>query len=109
MPGQPASPAKGYAGTVRRFLLAALLCLSLPALAREMKSATLYAGKIVCEACAAVIAKALRGVPGVSAVSVDVERKEVLVRYDAAKAGVGDLTAATAKKGFPSSVRRVSP
>ena len=77
--------------------------------AQDLKSATLYAEKIYCDACAAVITKALRNVPGVSKVNVDVEQKEVLVQFDAAKATVGDLTAATAKKGFPSSVRKVQP
>jgi mercuric transport protein len=77
--------------------------------AQELKSATLYADKIFCSACAATITKALRGVPGVSKVSVDVDSKEVTVRFDPAKAKVEDLTAATARSGFPSSVRKVQP
>lgn len=89
-----------------RFLLVALLCAPFAA-AQELRTATLHADKIYCEACAAVITKALRNVPGVS--KVDVERKDVLVRFDPAKAKVEDLTAATAKKGFPSSVRTVQP
>ena len=76
---------------------------------QEGKSATLYADKIYCEACAAIISKALRNVPGVSKVSVDVEKKEVAVQFDPAKASVEDLTAATAKRGFPASVRKVGP
>lgn len=79
------------------------------AAAQESKVATLYASKIYCDACAAVITKALRNVPGVGKVSVDVEKKEVHVQFDPAKASVEDLTAATAKKGFPSSVRKVEP
>lgn len=69
----------------------------------------MHAEKIYCDACAAVITKALRGVPGVSKVNVDVDKKEVLVQFDPAKASVDDLTAATAKKGFPSTVRKVAP
>ena len=53
-------------------------------------------------ACAAVITKALRNVPGVGKINVDVQ-------FDPAKASVEDLTAATAKKGFPSSVLKVVP
>ena len=88
---------------------AALLVVSTLAIPQESKSAVLYAEKIFCEACAAVITKALRGVEGVSKVAVDVERKEVTVRFDPTKATVEQLTMATAKKGFPSSVRRVEP
>ena len=88
---------------------AALLGFVRFAAAQELKSATLHAEKIYCDACAAVITKALRGVPGVSKVDVDVERKEVMVQFDPAKAKLEDLTAATAKKGFPSSVRKVQP
>jgi mercuric ion binding protein len=90
-------------------MLAAMLAYASVAASQETKVATLYAQKIYCDACAAVITKSLRGVPGVSKVDVDVEKKEVLVRFDPAKASVGDLTAATAKKGFPSTVRKVEP
>lgn len=76
---------------------------------QESRTATLHAQKIFCEACAAVISKALRGVPGVSNVSVQVEKKEVLVRFDPAKATPEDLAAATAKRGFPSTIRKVEP
>lgn len=95
---------------MRALILAAALFSFAPlATSQELKSATLYAEKIYCDACAAVITKALRGVPGVRKVNVDVEKKEVLVQFDPAKAKVEDLTAATAKKGFPSTVRKVEP
>ena len=94
---------------MRKAILALALACVTAALAQESKVATLYAEKIFCDACAAVITKALRGVPGVSKVDVDVEKKEVLVRFDPARASVDDLTAATAKKGFPSSLRKVQP
>ena len=95
---------------MRAAILTVLLASLAPiAQAQEWKSATLYANKIYCEACAAVITKSLRGVPGVGKVSVDVDRKEVVVQFDPAKASVQDLTAATAKRGFPSAVRKVEP
>lgn len=94
---------------MRKIVLAALLAFTSVASAQETKTATLYAEKIFCDACAAVITKALRNVPGVSKVNVDVDRKEVLVQFDSGRASVEDLTAATAKKGFPSSVRKVAP
>ena len=79
------------------------------ATSEELKTATLYADKIYCEACAAVITKALRDVLGVGKVSVDVARKEVRVQFDPAKATLENLTAATAKRGFPATVRKVEP
>ena len=95
---------------MRALIIAAVLLGFAPvAMSQEVKSATLYAEKIYCDACAAVITKALRGVPGVSKINVDVEKKEVLVQFDPATAKVEDLTAATAKKGFPSVVRKVEP
>ena len=95
---------------MRKALLAAMLLASASlAAAQESKVATLYASKIYCDACAAVITKALRNVPGVGKINVDVDKKEVFVQFDPAKASVEDLTAATAKKGFPSSVLKVVP
>lgn len=94
---------------MRKVIIAAMLAYASAVASQEGKVATLYAEKIYCDACAAVITKALRNVPGVSNVNVDVEKKEVLVQFDPAKASVEDLTAATAKKGFPSSVRKVAP
>lgn len=93
-----------------RLLVTALLAFAAPfAAAQEARIATLHAAKIYCEACAAVITKALRNVPGVAKVDVDVEKKEVMVQFDPSRASLEDLTAATAKRGFPSSIRQVTP
>ena len=94
-----------------RVAIVAVILASLvqPADAQEWKFATMYASKIYCEACAAVITKSLRNVPGVGEVNVDVAKKEVVVQFDPKKASVEDLTAATAKRGFPSTVRKVEP
>lgn len=86
-----------------------LLSFATGAPSREMKSASLSVSKIYCDACAALIAKSLRSVAGVSKVDVDVEKKAVLLRFDPAKATVGDLAEATAKRGYPSSVRKAVP
>lgn len=91
-------------------LMAVLLLVCAPiAQSQETKVATLYANKIYCDACAAVITKSLRNVQGVSKVDVNVEKKEITVRFDPARATLEDLTAATAKRGFPSTVRKVEP
>lgn len=94
---------------LRCFAFMVLLAGSMPAMSQQSKSAVLYAEKIFCDACAAVISKALRGVEGVNKVAVDVDKKEVTVQFDPAKTTVEQLTSATAKKGFPSSPRRVEP
>ena len=66
---------------MKKALFAAILLTAASlAAAQESKVATLYASKIYCDTCAAVITKALRNVPGVGKVSVDVEKKEVLVQ-----------------------------
>jgi mercuric ion binding protein len=88
---------------------AALSCFASVVNAQESKTATLHADKIYCDACAAVITKSLRNVPGVSKVTVDVEHKDVVVQFDSTKTNVEALTAATAKRGFPSTVRKVEP
>lgn len=93
----------------RCFAFTVLLAGSMSAMSQQSKSAVLYAEKIFCDACAAVISKALRGVEGVNKVAVDVDKKEVTVQFDPAKTTVEQLTSATAKKGFPSSPRRVEP
>lgn len=86
-------------------LLASLSC----AANAEPKSATLHVERIYCSACAAQIKKALNSVAGVSAVAVEVERKEVVVKFDPAKATPRDLTEATAKRGFPATIRMAEP
>lgn len=94
---------------MRTALFIVMLAYAAVAAAQTVKEATLYTEKIFCSACAATITEALRGVPGVSKVDVDVRKKEVLVRFDPAKASLQDLTAATAQKGFPASVVKVTP
>ncbi len=93
----------------RPLLAAVLLTFAALSQAQESKTAVVYANKIYCDACAALITKSLRNVQGVSKVDVDVEKKEVIVRFDPAKATVDDLTSAIAKRGFPSTVRKVDP
>jgi mercuric ion binding protein len=88
---------------------AVLSCFASVASAQELKTATLHADKIYCDACAAVITKSLRNVPGVRKVTVDVEHKDVVVQFDPSRTNVEGLTAATAKRGFSSTVRKVEP
>ena len=41
-------------------------------------------------------------------IDVDVDKKEVIVQFNPAKARAADLAEATAKRGFPATVRTVS-
>ena len=71
-------------------------------------AATLYIEKIECSACAATVRRALSDVDGVTKIDVDVDKKEVVVHFNPAKARAADLSAATAKHGFPATIRTVS-
>lgn len=75
-------------------------------IAQELKSTTLHIDRIQCVVCAATVKKALNAVPGVKAVDVDVEKKEVVVQYDPAKTQPSQLAEATKKRGFPARVRK---
>lgn len=77
--------------------------------AEEVKSATLHIDRIQCIACAATVKKALSAVPGVKTVSVDVERKQVVVQFDPGKTSGPELADATKKRGFPADIRKVGP
>jgi len=86
--------------------LVALTLLSQWVIAQEIKSTTLHIDRIQCAACAASVKKALNAVPGVKAVNVDVDKKEVVVQYDPAKTAPPELVEATKKRGFPAQVRK---
>jgi mercuric ion binding protein len=47
----------------------------------------------------------LAGIDGVAAVEVSFEEKTARVTFDDAKVEIGDLTAATAEIGYPSTAR----
>jgi mercuric transport protein len=99
----------GIIGLMKSWLALPLLVSLSCAASAEPKSATLHVERIYCAACAAQVKKALNSVPGVSAVAVEVERKEVVVKFDSAKATPRDLMEATAKRGFPATIRKVEP
>lgn len=86
--------------------LVALTLLSQWVIAQEIKATTLHIDRIQCVACAASVKKALNAVPGVKAVNVDVDKKEVVVQYDPAKTAPPELAEATKKRGFPAQVRK---
>ena len=69
------------------------------------KTVTLGVPGMNCAACPITIKKALQKVEGVEKVAVTYEPKEAVVTFDDAKTTVGRLTEATAKAGYPSTLK----
>jgi periplasmic mercuric ion binding protein len=80
------------------------LGLSTPALA-ESKTVTLSVPGMYCEVCPITVKKALQKVAGVEKVSASFETKQAVVTFDDSKASVNKLREATAKAGYPSTVK----
>lgn len=85
-------------------LAAALLCSSQFALAKT-QTVSLNIPTMDCATCPITIKAALVKVPGVSKVKVSYDRREAVIVYDDAKAGVADLKKATEDAGYPSLVK----
>ena len=64
-------------------------------------STNLTAPDIVCDGCANAIRKALGGLPGVSDVAVDIDRKAVSVTHDDTATDRAAIVAALDNAGFP--------
>lgn len=58
---------------------------------------------MTCGHCSMSVAKALKGVPGVSDANVDLKLKEAKVTYDPAKASINDLKRAVGDAGYEAS------
>jgi mercuric ion binding protein len=74
------------------------------AFAAPPQTATLAVENMTCGTCPIVVKKALERVPGVSATSVDFDKKSATVTFDPDKATLAKLTHATTDAGFPSKV-----
>ncbi|MGH6793487.1 MAG: cation transporter [Kiloniellales bacterium] len=81
--------------------IAAMLLASSAAFGAE-RTVMLTVDNMTCASCPYIVKQSLARVPGVSAVEVSFERKTAVVTFEDEKAGIADLTAATAKSGFPS-------
>jgi mercuric ion binding protein len=66
------------------------------------QTVTLAVSKMTCAACPITVRKALSRVPGVTAVSVSLEKKQATVVFDDAQTTVAALTRATTDAGYPS-------
>lgn len=60
---------------------------------------------MTCSTCPIQVKQALLRVPGVSAASASLEKKEAIVTYDERRTNVEALRKATADIGFPSTVK----
>lgn len=69
------------------------------------RTVTLSVPGMSCHTCPITVRKALLAVHGVTAAEVSLERKTVLVTFDATKTTVGALTRATVDAGYPSSLQ----
>ncbi|MGO9946506.1 MAG: mercury resistance system periplasmic binding protein MerP [Steroidobacteraceae bacterium] len=92
---------------MRRFTFACLALLggSLAASAAfgaPPQTATLAVENMTCGTCPIVVKKALERVPGVSATTIDFDKKTATVTFDPDKASTARLTQATTEAGFPS-------
>lgn len=61
---------------------------------------TLKVNGMTCGHCSMSVAKALKGVPGVTDANVDLKLKEAKVTYDPARASIDDLKRAVEDAGY---------
>ena len=91
---------------MQKLIIALLASAPLAVLATTPKTVTLAVQNLTCELCPITVKKSLEKVPGVSEVKVDFGKKTATVTYDADKAQLGALTAATTDAGYPSTVQK---
>ena len=86
-------------------VLAAILAAASSA-ALATQTVTLAVPDMSCSTCPIQVKQALSKVPGVSAASASLEKKEAVVTYDEGKTNAEALMKATADIGFPSTLKR---
>jgi mercuric ion binding protein len=92
---------------MRRLTLSSLPVLGIllaagAAFAAPPQTATLAVQNMTCGTCPIVVKKALEKVPGVSATTVDFDKKTATVTFDPDKSSTARLIQATTDAGFPS-------
>ncbi|MGK5114976.1 heavy metal translocating P-type ATPase [Geodermatophilus sp. CPCC 205506] len=78
----------------------------LPATTEATAACTLEIGGMTCASCVGRVEKALARVDGVTAAEVNLATEVATVRFDPARAGLGELTAAVARAGYTATPRR---
>lgn len=74
--------------------------------ASEWRTAVLDLQNIHCYACLITVKKALQNALGIEDVTLDIEKKTATVKFNPMKNITEAVVEATAKAGFPSTVRR---
>lgn len=88
---------------MKKFLLAALMTLTMPASAAP-ETVTLSVPGMDCPVCPITVKKALANVPGVSRAEVDFDKRQAIVSFDNAKTNADALMRATREAGYPSTL-----
>jgi mercuric ion binding protein len=88
----------------RTSIVAAVIVLCTPSVWAAEKSITLDVPGMSCPTCPVTLKKSLLKENGVSGVTVQYEKKQLVVRYDDAKTTPTAITKATGAVGFPSQV-----
>jgi len=92
---------------MRNLLALTAMLLATVALAGPPRTVTLQVKNMTCSTCPIVVRKALERVPGVSAASIDFDKKTATVTFDPDQVKPSALTEATTNAGFPSSLARM--
>jgi mercuric ion binding protein len=69
------------------------------------QTVTLFVPGMTCAACPITVKKALTRIDGVESVTVSLEEREAVVRFDDLRTNIEQLTEATANAGYPSNVK----
>lgn len=80
----------------------AAMLLAATGVSAGQRTVTLAVDGMTCASCPYIVRTALLEVPGVERAEVSLGDKKAVVTFDDTKAGVAELTAATAASGFPS-------
>ena len=91
---------------MRKIFPAALLAVSIAAVAANPQTVMLDVQKMTCELCPITVKMALGKVPGVAETKIDLVTKTATVKFDPDKAGVAALIKATTDAGFPSTAHQ---
>jgi mercuric ion binding protein len=96
--------ALGVAAMISAAIPATATAASTPA--AQVRVAKFAIANMTCPTCPITVKKAMQGVAGVRSVSVDLEAKTATVAFDASKANIAMIAAASTNAGFPAKPTR---
>lgn len=74
--------------------------------AAQVRVAKFAIANMTCATCPITVKKAMQGVAGVQSVKVDFAAKSATVAFDATRANVAEIAAASTNAGFPAKLAR---